>query len=98
MTVELLVVPGCPQAAVARARLGEALERLGRGGAVTEVVVRTPARAEELGFVGSPAFVVDGRDLFAPPGAPAGLACRRYPGTADGVPSVEELLAALARR
>ena len=61
-------------------------------------LVSTPEQAEAAGFRGSPTVLVNGRDPFADPDAPAGLSCRVYPTEAGlaGAPTVEQLLEALA--
>jgi hypothetical protein len=56
--------------------------------------------AERLGFVGSPSILINGVDVFRPPGAAPALACRVY-ATGDGpqgAPTVEQLRAALTNR
>lgn len=55
--------------------------------------VETADQAEEVGFVGSPTLLVDGRDPFVQPGRPAGLACRVYqtPDGPAGLPSRAQL-------
>lgn len=51
--------------------------------------VETVEQAERVGFVGSPTLLVDGRDPYAEPGRPAGLACRVFqtPEGPAGLPS-----------
>lgn len=49
----------------------------------TTRVIADQAEAERAHFTGSPAFLPDGRDPFAEPDHPLGLACRTYR-TADG--------------
>ncbi len=55
--------------------------------------VRTQEEAEQLGFHGSPAILIDGRDPFERADAPVGLACRLYdtPDGPQGAPSLEQL-------
>ena len=84
MDVELLVILHCPAAHKASELLRTALDDIG--------LTRTPfdvriIDAEEMArahrFAGSPAFVVDGVDVFES-GTPGGsMACRLYP-TPDG--------------
>lgn len=61
--------------------------------------VETAEQAERVGFVGSPTLLVDGRDPFAEPGRPVGLACRVYrtPEGPAGLPSREQLAGLLSR-
>lgn len=60
--------------------------------------VETAEEAERLGFTGSPTLLIDGRDPFAEPGRPAGLACRVYitPDGPAGLPSRSQLEKLLA--
>jgi hypothetical protein len=55
--------------------------------------------AERRGFTGSPAFFVDGTDLFRESGRPAALSYRLYPSAARvaGVPNLIDLRRALKR-
>jgi hypothetical protein len=79
MDVQLLVVPDCAHGDDAAALLRRGLDDIGLGAVAFEtVVVSDPARAAELSFVGSPSFMVDGRDLFAEPDVAPALACRLY--------------------
>jgi hypothetical protein len=98
MTISLLYFDGCPSWQVADERLRAALVAVGRSeDAVEHVLVSTPEEAEAAQFHGSPTVLVDGRDPFADPDAPVGLACRLYR-TEQGVagsPTVEQLIAVL---
>jgi hypothetical protein len=96
--VELLVIPDCPGTDEASELLRTALDDIGL--AETPVTVRTidtHDAAKARRFAGSPAFVVDGVDLFES-GTPVGsLACRVYQ-TPDGprnVPALRDLRQAL---
>lgn len=61
--VELLVVPGCPHEAAARAVLAHAAEFAGVGDvAVSATVTDTERQARVRGFAGSPTFLVEGAD------------------------------------
>jgi hypothetical protein len=98
--LELLVVPDCPNEALAREVIVRAVAVAGVD--VPEVitsVVHTEADAARVGFIGSPTFLVNGLDPFAKPGATTGLSCRMYTTRAGlaGVPDIEELAAALVR-
>ncbi len=99
MDVTLRYFDGCPNRRTAEARLRAALDRLGRPDTViTREQVASDEEAEALDFRGSPTILVDGRDPFASPGGPVGLACRVYatPQGLAGAPTVEQLLEVLA--
>jgi hypothetical protein len=97
--VTLLYFDDCPNWQVADERLRQALGLAGRDDVhVERRLVVTPDQAEAAGFRGSPTVLINGRDPFAEPDAPAGLSCRVY-GTAPGLtgaPTVEQLLAVLS--
>lgn len=98
MDVTLLYFDGCPNWRTAEQRLVEALERLGRRDvAVARRKVTSREEAHDVGFTGSPTVLVDGRDPFADPRGPVGLACRLYATRdgAQGAPSVDDLVAVL---
>ena len=98
MEVELLVVPDCPNQQPASELLRRALDEAGLLEVDFETtVVATEQDAQARGFVGSPAFLLDGRDLFAAPGATPAVACRVYR-TGDGpsgTPALADLVEAL---
>jgi hypothetical protein len=81
--VRLLYFEDCPHWRLADDRLREAVATL-FDPTITVVyqLVRTPEEAEQAGFRGLPTILVNGRDPFAAPDDPMGLACRLYPGTA----------------
>lgn len=82
----------CPNWKVLAERLREAVA--GRQDVtIAFETVDTTEQAERVGFVGSPTLLVDGRDPFAEPGRPAGLACRVYqtPDGPAGLPSQAQL-------
>lgn len=94
MRIELAVVADCPHEEAAAALLRQALDDIGLGSESFSVrVVENQSVADELNFLGSPSFMVEGRDLFAEPGRPAVVACRIYPG--GPLPSLRELRRAL---
>ncbi len=98
MEVTLLYFDGCPSWQLADERLFEALTLTGHPEqTVTRRQVTTPEQAEQLGFRGSPTVLIDGRDPFAEPGVPTGLACRmfRTPDGLAGAPTVQQLVDAL---
>lgn len=95
MRIELVVVSKCPHEQPAGALLRRALDDIGLGSQSFEVVmVESPSMAEAMHFLGSPTFMVEGRDLFDEPGRPAALACRIYP-SGQPVPGLRELRRAL---
>lgn len=97
MRVEVLYVPGCPNAA----RLADwlAAELAGRPEVTLALrEVADAADAESAGMAGSPTLLVDGTDPFAVPGTAPSLSCRLFPdaaGALAGLPSAERLRAAL---
>jgi hypothetical protein len=98
MELTLLTVPACPSAPVFEERLAAALA--GHPGAVVRRrEVASERAAADAGMHGSPTLLIDGRDPFALPGAPASLSCRLYrdeAGRAGPAPSVQALRQALA--
>lgn len=97
MEITLQHVADCPNLALARDRLREATERVGRDVHVTERLVHDPAEAEVLGFIGSPTILIDGVDPFTATDTTPSLACRRYANRqgVEGAPTVEDLVEAL---
>ena len=98
MDVELVVIPECPGSDEASELLRTALDDIGLASTPFTVrVIDSDDTARARRFAGSPAFVVDGLDLFAS-GTPEGsMACRVYP-TPDGprnVPPLRDLRKAL---
>lgn len=93
--VTVLYFDGCPNWRTAEERVAEALGRLGRTDvAIARQRVVSQDEAETWRFRGSPSVLVDGRDVFAEPGAPVGLSCRVY-ATDEGVsgaPTVAQLM------
>ena len=93
--VVLQYFDGCPNwqttyrlllALQAEAGFALALHRIGSGD-----------EAQAAGFRGSPTVLIDGRDPFATPDAPVGLACRIYrtPAGPSGSPTAGQLRGAL---
>lgn len=99
--VELRVIPNCPGADKASTLLRTALDDIGFPELRFVVrVVESDAAAQALGFAGSPAFVLDGTDIFETEGTGGSMACRVY-ATPDGprnVPALSDLRLALKRR
>ena len=102
MEVRLVYFEGCPSWQLARTRLRQGLDRLGRADvSISEVRVETADEATAAGFAGSPTILINGRDLFPRSTAWAGgLACRLYrsPTGSTGVPRVEDIVSALSER
>lgn len=93
MDVELFVIPGCPGRDTASALLRRALDDIGLAGTPFQVRVIDSDEAARAGrFAGSPAFVVDGVDLFDSGTGVGALACRVYR-TGDGHLNVPDLWA-----
>lgn len=99
MRVELLVVDECPNEAPAREALRRALDKAGINAAISTTVIDDDSHALARGFVGSPSFHIDGRDLFPVPMARPGVACRVYASTEGlrGIPDDDAFAVALAR-
>lgn len=97
--VTIQYLPGCPNLDLARTRLDQAVARLGTAAPEVEVQeIHDEAEAERAGFRGSPTILVDGVDPFTGADCPVAFSCRMYPhdAGADGAPSVEELIVAMA--
>ena len=100
MEVELLVIPGCPGAEEARLLLRAALDDIGLGSTLFAVrIIDSDDVARARRFAGSPAFVVDGVDLFETGAAVDSLACRMYPTPAGprNLPTLPDLRRALKK-
>lgn len=101
MHVELLVIPECPGADPASELLRTALSDIGLGETpFTVEVIDTEAETHARRFAGSPAFLVDGVDLFPSAERTGSMACRVY-ATPDGprnVPALRELRQALKKQ
>ncbi len=98
MEITLQHFEECPNWRVAEERLRGVLAETRRADVDVRLhAVATPNEAEAAGFRGSPTILIDGRDPFADPDAPVGLACRVYRTDrgAEGAPSVEQLRTAL---
>jgi len=66
MDVNLLVVADCPNDAPATALLRRLLDEVGAAAtSIRRTVVTSPQQAADLGFAGSPTFLINGVDPFA---------------------------------
>ncbi|MFF4776316.1 thioredoxin family protein [Microtetraspora fusca] len=97
LELAVLTVPDCPNEAVLRERLAQALT--GHPDvSITHQVIDNEADAARLGMHGSPTLLINGVDVFAAPNTPASLSCRLYhdeSGPTGGAPSVAALREAL---
>ena len=95
--MELLVVPDCPNEMRAYDLAVAALAELDLAVSITTTVIADDAAARARCFIGSPTFLIDGRDPFSEPDAMVGVACRVYrtPSGLAGVPTLEALTSAL---
>lgn len=97
-TITILHTPGCPNVALVRQRLADALARFpGPAPRVAVEEIASPDEADRRDFHGSPALLVDGIDPFAGPETPAAFACRTYRTETgiEGAPSVDQIVTAL---
>jgi hypothetical protein len=99
MHIQLLYYEECPSHELALERLRQALAEEQIAADVSVVRVETEAQAQQWQFVGSPTFLVDGADCFAPEAAASfRLTCRAYQqedGRIGPLPSLAMLRAAL---
>ncbi len=99
MQVQLLYYEECPSHEQALERLRQALGEEQIEAEVAVVRVATEEQAQQVGFPGSPTFLVNGADCLPPAaGTPARLTCRAYrleDGRIGPLPSLAMLRAAL---
>lgn len=97
IVIDLLYVADCPNVALARRRLDEAVSRSGVDVTIREREITDVGGAERFAMQGSPTILVDGQDAVAGEQS-ASVSCRLYPTTAglDGAPTVDQLVKALA--
>ncbi|MFG3120346.1 hypothetical protein ACGF4C_39065 [Streptomyces sp. NPDC048197] len=96
--IELLVVPGCPNARPAADQLREVLDGLGLHDVTFQTrTITDQADLEAAQFTGSPTILIDGPDPFAESDRTPGLTCRMYrtPDGLAGVPILDQLRQAL---
>ncbi|MHB8330750.1 MAG: thioredoxin domain-containing protein [Candidatus Dormibacteria bacterium] len=97
-TITILHTPGCPNVALLRQRLADALARFPvPAPRVVIEEIASPDEAGRRGFHGSPALLVDGMDPFAGAETPPAFACRTYRTETgvEGAPSVDQIVTAL---
>lgn len=94
MDITLLYFQDCPNWEVVDERLATLVAARPEI-RVNHQLVETAEAAERAGFHGSPSILVDGVDVFAGPGAPVGLSCRRYltPAGYAGAPTLDQVRA-----
>ena len=100
VVVTFLYFRDCPNWLETRARLDEALTRVGLPDSVVVLqAVETAEEAHQVGFRGSPTILLDGRDPFPAPNSSVGLSCRIFatPDGLAGAPTVAQLVEALVR-
>jgi protein-disulfide isomerase len=99
MHIQLLYFEECPSHEQALERLQQALAEEQIEAEVDVVRVETEAQAQQVGFPGSPTFLVNGADCLPPAaGTPSRLTCRAYQledGRIGPLPSLAMLRAAL---
>lgn len=95
------MIPECPAAENASTLLRTALNDIGLPDATFTVwVIDSDEAAHARRFAGSPAFVVDGKDLFDTGDGHGSMACRMYltPEGPSNLPALRDLRAALKQR
>ena len=95
----MLYFDDCPNWRSTEALVNEALRLVNRSDvSVVRRRVETEEQAVQLGFVGSPTVLVDGRDPFSTGGEPVGLACRVFSDSEGlrGAPSLDQLVEVLS--
>jgi hypothetical protein len=99
MQIQFLYFAECPSHEQALERLQRALAAEQIAAEVAVVRVETEEQAQQLGFPGSPTFLVDGTDCLPPEAdMPSRLTCRAYrleDGRIGPLPSLAMLRAAL---
>jgi len=100
MIIELRRFEGCPSWEDGLLNLKQALAEEGITAEVRVVLVETDEDAQRLQFLGSPSFIVDGKDLWPEQRERYSLSCRVYetPQGLRGVPTVGMLRVRLRQR
>ena len=96
--IRLLVLGDCPNGALARLRIDEAITISGVDATVDHLIISDPEHAVALGMRGSPTILINGRDVDQSDAGPS-ISCRLYrgPGDDNGLPAVATLVEALTR-
>ena len=99
MEIEIRYFDDCPNWEQTQSLIDAVLDELGVEASIVTRRVETHEEAIALDFRGSPAVMVDGKDPFADPNAPVGLACRVYRSDAgmSGSPTADQLRSVLSR-
>lgn len=97
-SVELLYEKSCPFVEAARFRLAEAFRQVGRAPEWAEWEASDPTAPDHARSYGSPAILVDGKDIASIPAAEAGHCCRIYDlqGESRGAPPLDLIVSALS--
>jgi len=101
MSVQLIYDRDCPNVLDARANLVKALAASGREARWTEWDRSAPDSPPDVRGYGSPTILVDGKDVAGSPASEGNPSCRLYRNRAGrfaGIPSVEQITAALDHR
>ncbi len=91
--VEFQHFHGCPNGPVLMDRVQEAMSAITRPTELIEVIIDTPEKAIEVGFLGSPTILINGQDIEGQQKLEQPrLSCRFYP---NGLPTTEQIKAKL---
>jgi len=95
-SVDLLFVPDCPNVAIARQRIVDAMVAAGVRGEVREREITDADEAAVAGMNGSPTILVNGRDV-AGGEAVGSFSCRLYRTAtgSDAAPTLNQIVEAL---
>ena len=98
--IVLLHVPDCPNLALTRDRILEALDVAEIVASVDEVEVATVESAADVGMHGSPTILIDGVDPFDAGSSEASMSCRLFdtPDGFEGAPTVSRLIEVVSHR
>jgi hypothetical protein len=100
MKIQLLYFDGCPSWQDGLKNLETVLQELNIDTPIEIIKVLDDENAARMKFLGSPSFLVDGRDLWHEDRESYSLSCRVYstPAGIRGVPTVEMLKEKLSRK
>ncbi len=93
MKIELLYFDGCPSWKNGLKNLRSALEEEGLTAPIDVIEVKDNEEANQLKFLGSPSFRVDGHELWPEERETYALSCRVFPSSdgIKGIPTVATL-------